>query len=170
MQLKVLDTSVSTAPTTKLLSKFFLHSSVKLIKMFCKLWFFLYADKNGKKYFSMPQTIWSLFSTLTGLKFDISFLLGLPLSSGIANAGLAFSGKTFCAILELIAFVSNGFKKSAESFTSLGGIVSMPLVFFISRFFRRSLISLSLTVLKENLSLSEISDPLTTCLIFIMLG
>ena len=82
------------------------------------------------------------------------FLFGLPLSSGITDAVLAFSGKTFCAILVLMAFVSNGVKKSAESFTSLGGIVSMPLAFFISRFFRRSLISLSLIVLKENLSLS----------------
>ena len=111
-----------------------------------------------------------MFSTLTGLKFDISFLFGLPLSSGIIDVVLAFSGKTFCAILVLMAFVSNGIKKSAESFTSLGGIVSMPLSFFISRFFRRSLISLSLTVLKENLSLSETLDPLTTCLVFIMLG
>ena len=110
-----------------------------------------------------------MFSTPTGLKFDISFLFGLPLSSGITDAVLAFSGKTFCAILVLMAFVSNGVKKSAESFTSLGVIVSMPLAFFISRFFR-SLISLSLTVLKENLSLPETLDPLTTCLIFIMLG
>ena len=38
-----------------------------------------------------------MFSTLTGLKFDISFLLGLPLSSGITDAVLAFSGKNiFC--------------------------------------------------------------------------
>ena len=105
-----------------------------------------------------------------GLKFDISFLFGLPLSSGITDAVLAFSGKIFCVIPVLMAFVSNGAKKSAESFTSLGGIVSMPLAFFISRFFRRSLISLSLIVLKENLSLSETLDPLTICLIFIMLG
>ena len=110
-----------------------------------------------------------LFSTLTGLKFEISSLLGLPLSSGITDAVLAFSRKTFCVILVLITFVSNGVKKSAESFTSLGGIVSMSLAFFISRFLRRSLISVSLTVLKENLSLSETSDPLTTFLIFIML-
>ena len=52
---------------------------------------------------------------------------------------------------------------------SLGGIVSMSLTFFISRFLR-FLISVSLTVLKENLSLRETSDPLTTCLFFIKLG
>ena len=69
-----------------------------------------------------------------------------------------------------MAFVSDGVKKSAERFTSLGGIVSMPLSFFISRFFRMSLTSLSLAVLKENLSLSETLNPLTTCLIFKMLG
>ena len=69
-----------------------------------------------------------------------------------------------------MAFVSNGVKNSAEGFTILRGIVSMSLTFFISRFFIRSLISLSLTVLKENLSLSETSNLLNTCLILIMLG
>ena len=53
-----------------------------------------------------------------------------------------------------MAFVStNGVKKSPESFTSLGGILSMSLAFFTSRFFKRSLISFSLTDLKEDLSL-----------------
>ena len=61
-----------------------------------------------------------MFSALTGLKFDISFLFSSPLSSGIADAVLASSGKIFCVILVLMAFVSNGVKKSAESFTSLG--------------------------------------------------
>ena len=69
-----------------------------------------------------------------------------------------------------MAFVSNGVKTSAESFTSLGGIVSISLRIFKSRFFRRSLISVSLIVLKQNLSLSEATDPFTTCLIFVMLG
>ena len=120
----------------------------------------------------MPQTIWSLILlsyTFDSYKFEISFLLGLPLSSGITDAVLAFSRKIFCKILVLMAFVSNGVKKIAESFTSLGGIVSLPLAFFIPRFFRWALISLALIVLKENLSLSETSDPLTTCLIFLML-
>ena len=56
-----------------------------------------------------------------------------------------------------MVFVSTGVKKSAENFTSLGGVVSMPLAFFISRFLRRFLISVSLTVLKETYSLSEAS-------------
>ena len=60
MQSKALDKSVSTAPPTKSLSKSFLHSSIRLIKMFCELQFFLYADKNGENYFSTLQTIWSL--------------------------------------------------------------------------------------------------------------
>ena len=62
--------------------------------------------------------------------------MGLPLSSGITYAVLAFSEKIFCVILALIAFVRNGVKQSAESFMSLGGIVSIPLAFFISRFLR----------------------------------
>ena len=39
----------------------------------------------------------------------------------------------FCPVL--MAFVSNGVKKSAESFTSLGDFASVPLAFFISTFF-----------------------------------
>ena len=67
-----------------------------------------------------------------------------------------------------MVFKSYGAKKLAESFTSLGGIVSMPLVLFTSRFLR-FLISVSLAVFKENLLLSETLDPLTTSLIFMML-
>ena len=52
---------------------------------------------------------------------------------------------------------------------SLGSIVSMSLAYFISRSLRRFLISDSMTVLKENMSLLEILLPLSTCLIFIML-
>ena len=55
-----------------------------------------------------------------------------------------------------MAFVSNDLK----------GIVSNQHAFLVSSFLGRFLISLSLTVLKENLSLSETLDPLTTCLIF----
>ena len=64
----------------------------------------------------MSQTFWSLiplletlenvFSTLTGQKFEILFLLGLPLSSDITYAISAFSGKTSFVILVLMAFVS----------------------------------------------------------------
>ena len=63
-----------------------------------------------------------------------------------------------------MAFLSNEARKLAENIMSLGGIVSKLFAFFISRFPRSFLITVSLTVLKENLSLSEISDPLTTCL------
>ena len=55
MQSKALDKSLSTELLFTKLSKFHLYSSIRLIKMFCKLWFFLYADKNGKKYLSIPD-------------------------------------------------------------------------------------------------------------------
>ena len=65
MQSKALDKSVSTAPPTKSLSKSFLHSSIRLIKMFCELQFFLYADKNGENY---------SFHAADYLVFDNSFV------------------------------------------------------------------------------------------------
>ena len=71
------------------------------------------------------------------LKFDILFLWSLPLPSGATDALLAFFGKKFCVILVLMAFVSNGIKKSAESFASLGGIVSMPLACFYIYIFQK---------------------------------
>ena len=61
-----------------------------------------------------------MFSTLTGLKF----LLDLPLSNGTTDAVSAFSGKIFCIILVLMAFVSNEVRKMAERLMSLGDIVS----------------------------------------------
>ena len=67
-----------------------------------------------------------LFSKLTDLRFEISFLLGLPVSSGTTDVALAFSGKAFRVMLALIAFVSNGVKKLTEIFMSLAGIASMP--------------------------------------------
>ena len=70
-----------------------------------------------------------MFSTLNGLKFEISFLLGLPFPSGISDAVLAFYGETFCVILVLMASGGNAVKKLAESFMSLGGIVPLPLAF-----------------------------------------
>ena len=65
-----------------------------------------------------------LFSKLTDLRFEISFLLGLPVSSGITDVILVFSGKAFRVILALIAFVSNGVKKLTEILMSLGGIAN----------------------------------------------
>ena len=91
-----------------------------------------------------------MFSTLTGLKFEIWPMIWVyPYQVGINDAVLAL--KTFCVILVLMAFVSNGVKNLAECLMNLGGIVSMPLVPFISTFLRRFLISVSLTVLNENL-------------------
>ena len=41
-----------------------------------------------------------MFNKLTGLKLEISFLSGLPLSNGTTVATSAFSGKTLFSILE----------------------------------------------------------------------
>ena len=75
-------------------------------------------------------------------------MLGLLLSSGITDAVLLFSGETLCVTLVLMAFVCNGVKKSAESFMNLGGIVLISIVYFISKFLSKALISTSLTVWK----------------------
>ena len=56
---------------------------------------------------------------LTSQKFEISFLLGFPLSSGITRE----------AILELIHLVKSRVKKFTATFISLGGIVSIPVAF-----------------------------------------
>ena len=139
------------------------------------------------------------------------FLLGFPLSSVITDTVLAFSGKIFCVMLVMMALVSNGVKKSAESFTAqkikcsikdffskydqirsfpriwshwlkkslmenlvfcavlyeFWRFLSMPFAFLYLNFWE---ILVFLNILKENLSLSETSDPWTTCLNFIMLG
>ena len=109
-------------------------------------------------------------STRNKLIIIKQFLLGLPLSSIIADAVLAFSGKTFCAIFVLRDFVSNGVKKSTESFTNLAGIVSNAIRIFHVEIFRKIFNFTSLAVLKESLSPLKTSDPLTSSLIFIMLG
>ena len=58
-----------------------------------------------------------------------------------------------------MVFLSNGVKKLAESFMSLGGIVSIPLAFFISRFLRHLIsVSFSLTVLKETFTIRNIGS------------
>ena len=64
---------------------------------------------------------------LTGRKFETSFLLGFPLSSGTTRAAFAKSGKMLCSILELIELVKSGVKKSTTTFISFGGIVSFPV-------------------------------------------
>ena len=67
---------------------------------------------------------------LTGQKFEISFLLGFPLSSGTTRAVFAKSGKTLYSILELIDLVKSGVKKSTATFISFRGMVSIPAAFF----------------------------------------
>ena len=43
-----------------------------------------------------------MFKTLTGRKFEISFLLGFPLSSGTTRGVFDKSGKMLCSILESV--------------------------------------------------------------------
>ena len=43
-----------------------------------------------------------MFKILTSRKFEISFLLGFPLSSGTTRAVFVKSGKILCSVLELI--------------------------------------------------------------------
>ena len=69
------------------------------------------------------------FSTLTGLKFEMLFLLSVPLSTGETAAILAASGKIPMVKLSLIVFVRGSDKIFADSFTSFGGILSTPVAF-----------------------------------------
>ena len=78
-----------------------------------------------------------MFSILTGLKLEISFLFGLPLSSGITEAILASSGNTPYFRLLFIAIERGVLSISAESFTNLGGILSKPVAFLVLTFLRR---------------------------------
>ena len=92
-----------------------------------------------ERYLSNSETNWSLitfskilekvFSILTGLKLEISFLFGLPLSSGITEAILASSGNTPYFRLLFTAIEREVLSISAESFTNLGGILSKPIAF-----------------------------------------
>ena len=79
-------------------------------------------------------------STLTGLMFEMLFLLSVPLSIGETAAILAASGKIPIVKLSLIVFVRGSDKIFADSFTNFGGILSTSVTFFISIFFRRALI------------------------------
>ena len=62
-----------------------------------------------------------MFKMLLGRKFEISFLLGFPLSSETTRAVFAKSEKMLRAILELIDLVKSGVKKSTASFIIFGG-------------------------------------------------
>ena len=66
---------------------------------------------------------------LIGRKFEISFLLGFPLSSRSTRVVFAKSGKMLCSILELIDLVKIGVKISTATFTSFGEILSIPVAF-----------------------------------------
>ena len=73
-------------------------------------------------------------STFTGLKFEMLFLLSVPLSIGETAAVLAASGKIPIVKLSLIVFVRGSDKMFADSFTSFGGILSRPVA-FLYRYF-----------------------------------
>ena len=68
---------------------------------------------------------------------EISFLIGLPLSSGITEAILASSENTPYFRILFIAIERGVLNISAESFTNLGGILSKPVAFLVSIFLRR---------------------------------
>ena len=68
---------------------------------------------------------------------EISFLIGLPLSSGITEAILASSENTPYIRILFIAIERGVLNISAESFPNLGGILSKPVAFLVSIFLRR---------------------------------
>ena len=59
-----------------------------------------------------------------------------------------FLEKTFCVKVVSMASLTNRLRILADSFMSLGGITSMSLPFFISRYLKRFSISISVIVLK----------------------
>ena len=65
----------------------------------------------------------------TGRKFDMSFLLGFPLSSGKTRAVFAKSGKMLWSILKLIDLVKSGARKAIATLIRFGGIVFIPVAF-----------------------------------------
>ena len=68
------------------------------------------------------------------------FLLSVPLSIGQATEVLAASGKIPIVKLSLRVFVRGSDKMFADCFTSLSGILSTPVAYFISVVFRRVVI------------------------------
>ena len=78
---------------------------------------------------------------LTGRKFDISFLLEVPLPRVEIMTILASSGKMPFDKLLFIAFGKGWHKTLAAIFTSLGGITLKPTVFFMSSALKSSNIS-----------------------------
>ena len=70
------------------------------------------------------------------LKFETVFLFVVPLSRGVTDAILAFSGNIPLLKLLFIAFDKGAEITSDASFTSFGGILSMPVALFGSIAFR----------------------------------
>ena len=90
----------------------------------------------GDKYFSIALSVIFLVThsyifqnvvkILTGQKFDISFLLEVPLSSGKTMTILALSGKMPFDKLLFIPLYRGCHRTLAAIFTSSGGIISKP--------------------------------------------
>ena len=78
---------------------------------------------------------------LTGRKFDISFLLEVTLSSGETIVILDSPGKMTFDKLLFPAFDKGWHKTLAAIFTSLGGFIWKPTVFFMSSPLKSSNIS-----------------------------
>ena len=101
---------------------------------------------------------------------EISFLFGLPLSSGITEAILASSGNTPYFRLLFIAIERGVLSISAESLTNLGGILSKPVAFLVLIFLRRFWTSTGLVGSKlKNIGLG-IFDIVIALLIYFTLG
>ena len=89
-----------------------------------------------------------MFNKLTGLKLEILFLSGLPLSNGTTVVTFVLSGNTLLSILKFMAVVNIGAKKLDAVLMSLVGIVSIPTVFLVSSSFRSLFILSTVTCLK----------------------
>ena len=88
-----------------------------------------------------------VFRTLTGLKFQNLSLSLDCLSIGKTDSISALSGKTPLEILLFIASVTGSESTSADILTSLGGILSIHVAFFLSIFSRSLQISEVVTLL-----------------------
>lgn len=71
----------------------------------------------------------NIFRILTSQKFEISVSFDLTLSTGTTKATFAFNGKVLCLMLISTALSKNDARKTKASFTSLGGIASVPTGF-----------------------------------------
>ena len=111
-----------------------------------------------------------MFNKLTGLKLEISFLSGLPLSNGTTVATFAFSGNTLFSILEFMAVVSIGAKKLDAILMSSGGMASIPTAFLVSVSFRSFFTFSTVVGLKEKITWLLLLSVIIFFLICLMLG